>query len=201
MATNFIEKKIRWICVYCGSSPGEDPIFVAQARHVGKTLAQSGIGIVYGGGRYGLMGMLADASLEAGGKVIGVIPRALVAERAHQGLTELRVVGSMHERKALMAELSDAFIALPGGIGTLEELFEVWTWGQLGFHYKPCGLLNSGGYYRLLEQFLNHAAGQGFLLSEHRQMLLSADSIEELLPRLATYSPPEVEKWIGSEET
>lgn len=197
-----LEKRIRRICIYCGSSSGEDPFYAQQAGHVGKTLAQHGVGIVYGGGRYGLMGTLADAALAAGGEVIGVIPGALVVkELAHQGLTEQRVVGSMHERKALMADLADAFIALPGGIGTLEELFEVWTWGQLGFHHKPCGLLNFRGYYRLLEQFLNHAREQGFLRSEHRRMLLTADSIEDLLPLLESYVPPVVEKWIRSEET
>src|SRR6185503_14872599 len=143
------------LCVFCGSSPGHDPAYGAAAAQLGRVLAERGIGLVYGGGRVGLMGILADAALAAGGEVIGVIPQALLdREIGHRGLTQLRVVDSMHSRKALMGDLADGFIALPGGIGTLEELFEVWTWAQLGLHRKPCGLLDANGFYAPLVDFL-----------------------------------------------
>src|SRR3712207_1163783 len=156
------------VCVYCGSSPGARPEYRAAARDLGTHLAQSGIGVVYGGGKVGLMGAVADAARDAGGEVIGVIPRALwEREVGHRGLDDLRVVASMHERKALMADLSDAFVALPGGVGTLEELVEAMTWTQLGIHDKPCGLLDAGGYYRHLVAFLDHAVEERFLRPEH----------------------------------
>ena len=156
-----------------------------------------GITVVYGGGRVGLMGALADAALGRGGTVIGVIPQALAAkEVAHSGLTELRVVASMHERKATMAELSDAFVALPGGLGTLEELFEVLTWSQLGLHAKPCALLNVAGYYDPLLTFLEHATSERFVRAEHRHMLLVGESPQETIERLRTYVPPHVDKWL-----
>jgi uncharacterized protein (TIGR00730 family) len=193
---------IQCICVYCGSSEGRDEAYAREARRLGYLLAERGITLVYGGANVGLMRILADASLAAGGKVIGVMPTALVAkEKAHQGLTELHVVGSMHERKALMAELADGFIALPGGAGTLDELFEVWTWGQLGLHGKPCGLLNVASYYDSLATFLDHAVSEGFVRACHRDMLLIATTAEELLSRFTTYLPPTAEKWLGRNET
>ena len=160
-------------------------------------MAERGIGIVYGGAWVGLMGALADAALAAGGEVIGVIPQALIErEIGHPGLTELRIVDSMHERKALMAELADGFVALPGGIGTLEELFEVWTWAQLGLHAKPCALLDTDGFYGPLVAFLDHLVDAGFVREAHRGMLLTAHSPEELLTAFATYRPPRVGKWL-----
>jgi uncharacterized protein (TIGR00730 family) len=165
-------------------------------------LARQGIGIVYGGGRIGLMGAVADAALAAGGEVIGVIPQALLdREIGHRGVTELRVVGSMHERKALMADLADGFVALPGGIGTLEELFEMWTWGQLGLHQKPCGLIEVTGFFAPLLTFLDRLVVTGFVKPEHRAMLLEASSPEDLLARVLAYQPPEIPKWISSAET
>src|SRR5512147_990475 len=185
------------LCVFCGSSPGARPSYRAAAEELGRFLASEKIGIVYGGGRVGLMGVLADAALAAGGEVIGVIPQALIArEIGHRGLTELRVVGSMHERKALMAELADGFVALPGGIGTLEELFEVWTWAQLGLHAKPCGVLDADGFYGPLVAFLDHLVETGFVRPAHRAMLLSARSPEALLEAFAVYRPAQVGKWV-----
>jgi len=185
------------ICVFCGSSPGHDPIYREQAAALGRLLAARGIGVVYGGAHVGLMGALADAALAAGGNVIGVIPQALVDhEVAHRGLSELRVVGSMHERKALMAELSDAFVALPGGIGTFEELFEVWTWSQLGLHTKPCGVLNVRGFYDGFATFLDHVLSEGFLKPVHRAALLIEREPEALLAAMAGYQAPAVPKWI-----
>jgi uncharacterized protein (TIGR00730 family) len=188
---------MRRLCVFCGSSEGNDPAYVQAARALGETLARSGIGLVYGGASVGLMGALADAALVAGGAVTGVMPRALVEkEIAHSGLTDLRVVGSMHERKALMAELADGFVALPGGIGTFEELFEVWTWAQLGHHTKPCALLNVRGFYDGLIAFLDKVVERGFMKDAHRSMLIVAQQPMELLERLEAYEPPAVPKWI-----
>jgi len=176
---------MRSLCVFCGSSSGVDGRYLIAARELGHALATSGVRLVYGGASVGLMGAVADAVLRAGGDVVGVIPEALEQkEVAHRGLPELRIVRSMHERKALMAELSDAFVALPGGVGTLEELFEVWTWGQLGYHAKPCALYNVGGFYSGLIAFLDHTATAGFMRPETRQMLIVEDSQARLLSRL-----------------
>lgn len=189
--------KLKRVCVFCGSNPGNSPAFADAARHLGSTLAERDITVVYGGSSVGLMGRVADAALEAGGEVIGVIPEKLRAKEIfHSGLSELHVVDSMHERKALMAELSNAFIALPGGIGTFEEFFEVLTWNQIGYHEKPCGLLNIEGYYTKLASFLDDVVDHGFLVGEHRNMVLAATSAEELLEQFTAYDPPEVEKWI-----
>jgi uncharacterized protein (TIGR00730 family) len=185
------------ICVFCGSSPGFDARYVSAARHLGGVLAERQLGLVYGGASIGVMGAVADAVLARGGQVIGVIPHALSSkEIAHGGLTELHVVASMHERKALMAQRSDAFVALPGGFGTLEELFEVLTWAQLGLHPKPCGLLNVNGYFDHLLSFLDHCVEEGLLREGHREMLLVADDASELLSRMERYSRPSVEKWL-----
>jgi hypothetical protein len=190
------------ICVFCGSSPGTSPLYVEVARRLGHVLASANITLVYGGASIGVMGALADAALKANGNVIGVIPYMLnKKEVAHTGLTDLRVVGSMHERKALMAELADGFIALPGGIGTLEELFEVWTWGQLGVHEKPCGLLNVNSYFNPLLTFIEHMVAQGFLLDEHRSLVLVDENPEALLALMRQYRPPKVIKWIEKEDT
>ena len=187
---------MRRVCVYAGSNPGTDPVYAGAARALAGLLAERGIALVYGGGHVGLMGVLADTALAAGGEVIGVMPQALVdREIGHTGLTELRVVGSMHERKALMAELSDAFVAVPGGIGTLEELIEVYTWSQLGIHSKACGVLNVAGYYDHLAAFLDHAVAAGFLRPAHRAVLTVASEPDEMLERLAAYVPPVVGKW------
>jgi uncharacterized protein (TIGR00730 family) len=187
---------MRRVCVYAGSNPGSHPAYAEAARSLATVLADRGIGLVYGGGRVGLMGVLADTVLEAGGDAIGVMPQALIdREIGHRGLTELRVVDSMHERKAQMAELSDAFVAVPGGIGTLEELIEVYTWSQLGIHHKPCGVLNVRGYYDHLAAFLDHAVAQGFLRPQHRAVLSVASEPAELLDRMAGYEPPAVGKW------
>ena len=177
------------LCVFCGSSPGRNPAYLAAAAELGTVLAKRRIGLVYGGASIGLMGAVADAARAAGGEVIGVIPRALVElEVAHTGLADLRVVASMHERKALMAELSDGFIALPGGIGTLEELFEVWTWGQLGSHRKPCALLNVAGFYDRLLGFLDFVADEAFLRPVHREMLLVAETPDMFARKVARLS-------------
>jgi len=174
------------ICIYCGSRSGDDPAFAAAARAVGRAIGERGWRLVYGGGRVGLMGEVADAALAAGATVIGVIPRALMArEHGHRGLDELIVVDTMHERKRLMAEHSDAFIALPGGIGTFEELFEAWTWLQLGYHAKPVGLLNIAGYYDGLLSFLEQAVGRGFLSQAQRELLGVGTEAAALLDRLA----------------
>jgi len=190
------------VCVYAGSNPGSDPAYADAARALASLLAERDIGLVYGGGKVGLMGVLADTALAAGGEVIGVMPQALVdREIAHRGLSELRVVGSMHDRKALMADLSDAFVALPGGIGTLEELIEVYTWSQLGIHDKPCGVLNVRGYYDALASFLDHAVDEGFLRPQHRAVLTVAADPADLLERFAAYDPPTVAKWLELDQT
>jgi uncharacterized protein (TIGR00730 family) len=189
------------VCVFCGSSAGDDPAFAAAARALGGAIAASGRTLVYGGGKVGLMGALADAALAAGGAVIGVIPRALMKkEVAHAGLTELRQVGSMHERKALMADLADAFVALPGGLGTLEELFEVWTWGQLGLHEKPVGLLRVANFFDPLLQFLDGLVDHRFVRRPHRDLLVADDDPTRLLERLDTWEPGARAKWIGRGE-
>jgi len=189
---------IKNVCVFCGASSGSDPAFAAAAQGLGTELARAGRGLVYGGGRVGLMGILADATLAAGGSVIGVIPIAIAnKEIAHSGLTDLRVVDSMHTRKALMADLSDAFIALPGGLGTLEELFEVWTWGQLGLHRKPYGLLNVSGFFTALLTFLDETTRLGFIRPEHREMLVVETDPAALLQRLDTHVSPPVPKWLN----
>jgi uncharacterized protein (TIGR00730 family) len=193
---------LRSLCVFCGSSPGNDPAYEAGARLLGQTLAEEGIMLVYGGGRVGLMGVVADAVLDAGGEVTGIIPKALLErEIAHTGLTDLRVVGSMHERKALMSELSEGFIVLPGGSGTLEEFFEVQTWAQLGEHGKPCGLLNVAGYYDPLLVLFDHMVAKGFLSEAHRAMVLVDAEPKPLLDAFARYRPPKTVKWIDEEET
>ena len=187
------------LCVFCGSSPGNGDQFLAAARGLGCALAERGIGLVYGGASVGCMGALADAVLQSGGEAIGVIPRVLVErEIAHPGLSDLRIVQTLHERKGLMAELSDGFIALPGGAGTLDELFEAWTWGQLGLHRKPVGLLNVAGYYDRLAAFLDHALAAGFLNAEHRGMLVIESEPDALLTRFAGYQAPTRSKWTAS---
>jgi len=192
---------IKNICVYCGSSPGLNPAYARAAKILGKTLAERDIGLVYGGAAVGIMGVVADAALANGGKAIGVIPKALaVKEVAHEGLSELHVVESMHERKAMMAELSDGFIALPGGWGTLEEIFEILTWAQLGFHRKPCGLLNVEGYYDDMISFLENAFAQQFVKDLYRPILLTAHEPAKILDQFAVYKAPEVRKWMGESE-
>jgi len=194
--------ELKAICVYCGSSEGRNPEYAKAAERLGRLLAERGITLVYGGANVGLMRILADAAMAGGGKAVGVMPKALVEkEKAHGNLTRLHVVASMHERKALMAELSDGFIALPGGAGTMDELFEVWTWAQLGFHRKPCGLLNIASYYDPLAAFLDHSVTEGFVKDLHRDMLVMADTPEAMLDRFRTYVPPTVEKWIQRNET
>ena len=189
---------MRRICVFCGSSMGARPEYAEAARATGRLIAQRGLGLVYGGGEVGLMGVLANAAMAAGGEVIGVIPEALMRmEVGHPELTALHVVDTMHERKAMMADLSDAFIALPGGIGTLEELFEVWTWGQLGIHPKPLGFLDVAGYYDHLHAFLDHSVSEGFLKDRHRAMTAVECDPAALLDRLAAYAPPNVVKVAG----
>jgi len=191
-------RDLRRVCVFCGSSMGLKPAYAEAARAMGRLLASCGLCLVYGGGNIGLMGVLADAALAAGGEVIGIIPEALLKfEVGHPELAELRVVGSMHERKAMMADLADAFIALPGGIGTLEELFEVWTWAQLGLHPKPLGLLDVGGYFDHLHVFLDHMVAEGFLKERHRAMAQIADDPAVLLALLAEYKAPAAVKVIA----
>jgi len=180
------------VCVFCGSSSGVRPAYAEAARRLGRVLAESGRELVYGGGRVGLMGVVANAALEAGGRVIGVIPDGMVQrEVAHLGLTELKVVGSMHERKATMAELADGFIALPGGIGTLDEVFEIWGWGQLGLHGKPLGFLDIDHYYRDLMLFLDHVAAEGFMRARHRTMVAVEAEPEALLAAMSGFEAPE----------
>ena len=188
---------MRRVCVFSGSSPGADLAYRAAACEVGHRLAERGIELVYGGAHVGLMGAVADAALEGSGRVIGVIPQSLVdREIAHPGVGDLRVVDSMHERKAVMAELADAFVALPGGVGTLEELFEVYTWNQLGLHAKPLGLFNVRGYFDGLARFLDHATAERFVTPQHRAMLLVSEDLDELLDGLAGWEAPSQPKWI-----
>lgn len=189
------------ICVFCGSNPGNDPAYRAAARAFGEALVRRKIGLVTGAGGSGLMGEVIDAVLRRGGEAIGVIPHALVLrELAHAGLTDLRIVTSMHERKALMAELSDGFVALPGGLGTFEELFEIVTWAQLGLHGKPCGVINVGGYFDPLLAFLDHAVAEGFLKPLHRGLLLVGRDPDDLLAQFERHKPAPVEKWITPEQ-
>ncbi len=190
------------ICVYCGSSPGRRPEYIDSAKALARELLARHIGLIYGGASVGIMGEIADTVLAGGGEVIGVIPQSLVdKEVSHSGLTELKIVNSMHERKAVMAEISDGFIALPGGLGTIEELFEVLTWSQLGFHKKPCALLNIKQYYHSLSLFLDHAVKEKFVKPIHREMLLVEEDPAILLDAMKEYSPPAVDKWIGRNET
>lgn len=192
---------MRSVCVFCGSNFGARESYAEAARYLGKTIAGRGLRLVYGGAAVGLMGALADAALAAGGEVIGIIPEALVQrEIAHRGLTELRPVASMHERKAMMADLSDGFIALPGGAGTLEELFEIWTWGQLGHHKKPVGICNADGFFDPLLKFLDRQRDELFMRREHRDMLVVESDPARLLDRFGDYQPPVVEKWISRDE-
>ena len=193
--------KIKKICVYCGSSPGKNPAYSQAAVKLALALSERNIGLVYGGGAVGIMGTVADAVLAAGGEVVGVIPKALaIKEVAHDSLSELHVVASMHERKAMMADLADGFIALPGGWGTLEEIFEILTWAQLGFHDKPCGLLNIEGYYDGLIGFLENSFDQQFVNELCRPMLMKAREPQTLLDKFATYRAPKVRKWMGEDE-
>ena len=187
---------MRRVCVYCGSNPGVRPEYGAAARELADVLVRHELELVYGGADKGIMGVLADAMLEHGGKVHGVIPKMLTdKEIAHQGLTELHVVASMHQRKTMMAALSDGFIALPGGYGTLEEIIEIITWGQLRFHDKPCGLLNVKGYFDHLLAYLDHASKEGFLRREHRNMLLVDSDPAGIVQQFERYTAPHVEKW------
>jgi uncharacterized protein (TIGR00730 family) len=189
------------VCVFCGSNAGADPAYVAAAEAVGTGLARRGIRTVYGGGRVGMMGALADAARAAGGEVVGVMPKQLVdREIGHTGIDDLRVVDTMHERKALMVELADAFVALPGGIGTLEELFEVYTWAQLGIHAKPLALLDVAGYYEPLAAFLDHAVAERFLRTETRAVLSVAGSLEGVLESFEQWRAPTTHKWIDLDE-
>lgn len=189
------------ICVFCGSKKGTNPEFAEAARAFGERLAARNFTLVYGGGNLGLMGVLADTVLELGGEVIGVIPSALEErEHAHLGLTELHVVESMHARKAMMSDIADAFVALPGGLGTLEELFEVWTWGQLGLHRKPVGLLNVGGFWDLLIGMIEYMCATDFVQRIHRDMLRVHSDPDVLLDTLASYEPPPVRQWIERDD-
>jgi uncharacterized protein (TIGR00730 family) len=193
--------KIKSICVYCGSSPGKNPAYSQAAENLALALCERNIGLVYGGSAVGVMGTIADAVLAAGGEATGVIPKALaVKEVAHDNLSELHVVASMHERKAMMADLADGFIALPGGWGTLEEIFEILTWAQLGFHDKPCGLLNIEGYYDGLFDFLENSFEQQFVNELYRPMLMKAHEPLALLDQFATYRAPKVRKWMKEDE-
>lgn len=195
-------QEFRSVCVFCGSNVGLRPEYTAAAEAVGRLLAERQTALVYGGGKVGLMGKLADAVLDAGGRVTGVIPQALVLkEVGHDGLTELKIVDSMHERKALMAELADGFIALPGGFGTLDEFCEILTWAQLGLHHKPCGLLNVKGYYDHFSRLLDHAVNEQFLRPLHRAMVISDEDPEALLCRMMEYEAPLTGKWIDRSET
>ena len=182
---------IRRLCVYCGSAAGARPVYAEAAHALGTHLAAEGIGLVTGGGRVGLMGVVADAVLAAGGEATGVIPQALWdRDVGHEGLSELHVVGTMHARKALMATLADAFVALPGGLGTLEEIAEMMTWAQLGLHPKPCGVLDIAGYYAPLVRFFDHATAERFVRPEHRALLVVEDDPARMLDRLRAHVPP-----------
>jgi len=188
---------VRSVCVFCGASTGANPAYRDAAIALGRAIAQRGLKLVYGGGAVGLMGIVANAAMAAGGEVVGIIPQSLLdAEVGHKGLTRLEVVDGMHARKARMAELSDAFIALPGGLGTLEELFEVWTWGQLGYHAKPLGLLDVNGFYEKLGGFLDHVVEEGFVRPQHRAMLQLAQQPDQLLDAMDSFVAPVVPKWV-----
>lgn len=189
---------MRRVCVFCGSRVGNRPEYAEQARRLGAALVRRGWGLVYGGGNIGLMGIIADVVLQAGGEVIGVIPRALEQkELAHRGLTALHVVDTMHERKTVMSDLADAFVALPGAFGTADELFEILTWSQLGLHRKPIGLLDVAGFFQPLLSWLDRAAGEGFLKPKHRQLLLASKDVEELCDLLCRERPDVTPKWIA----
>jgi uncharacterized protein (TIGR00730 family) len=193
---------MRRICVFCGSSPGIRPAYAAAAEAIGREVARRGWGLVYGGGRVGLMGIMADAALEAGAEVDGVIPKHLAAkEVAHLGLTRLHVVESMHERKAKMAALADGFLSLPGGFGTLEEMAETLTWAQLGLHARPCALLDVAGYFEPLVAFIDHAVAEGFVRAEHRRLVLVDDDPARLLDAMDRWLPVAVEKWLDGTKT
>ena len=200
MGISEIEETMKRLCVFAGSASGTRPQYRSATVAFAREATDRGYGLVFGGGSVGLMGALADAALAAGGEVIGVIPEALAArEVAHSGVTRLEVVGSMHERKARMAELSSAFVALPGGIGTLEETFEVFTWAQLGIHSKPCGLLNVRGYWDHLGQLLDQAVSEGFLRPAHRALLLVESEAAPLIDRLEGYESPRLRRWMESD--
>jgi uncharacterized protein (TIGR00730 family) len=191
-------KKFRSVCVYCGSAKGNNPVYADAAKALGRALVKHNLSLVYGGGHVGLMGIVADAVLDAGGEVTGVIPKALMdTEVGHERLTRLLVVKDMHERKALMAEHADGFIAMPGGIGTLEELFETLTWAQLGFHEKPIGLLNVASFYDPLIEFLRHQTSQGFLRAEHKDLLLVETEPDPLIAELKNFTMPEGVSWLS----
>jgi uncharacterized protein (TIGR00730 family) len=193
---------MRSVCVFCGSNSGSRPDYANAARALAAALVRNDLTLVYGGGRVGLMGIVADEVLRLGGRAIGVIPRnLLMREVGHTSLTELRVVETMHERKAMMAELSDAFIAMPGGLGTLEEIFEVWTWAQLGMHSKPLGFLDVAGYYVWLMAFLDNTVRERFVREETRRVAIIDSDPQALLARFREYVPPVVEKWIDRDET
>jgi uncharacterized protein (TIGR00730 family) len=193
---------LRSIAIFCGSNHGLDPVYTDVARDLGALLAAEGIGVVYGGGSVGLMGELADAALAAGGEVTGIIPRALwEREIGHRALTNLHVVETMHERKAMMASLADGFIALPGGLGTLEEIFEIWTWAQLGIHLKPLGFLDVNGFWSPLMTFLDRAVDAGFVRAQHRDIAVVERDAAQLLRRFRNYEPPTVHKWMTKAET
>ena len=190
------------ICVFCGSSPGESPNFVEAARSTGRALAQRNIELVYGGGGRGMMGAVADGAIEGGGKTLGVIPEGLFKrEGLHTGIDRLEVVNTMHARKALMASSSDAFITLPGGLGTMEELFEIWTWTQIGVHAKPCGILNIEGYYDGLLSFLDNMVANGFVQQSHRDVVLVDDDCERLIDRVLAHEPRVHERWMSASQT
>ena len=192
---------MRAVCVFCGSSEGVREEYAEAARGLGLAIARRGLRLVFGGGQVGLMGVVADAVLEAGGEAVGVMPKALLEkEIGHQRLTDLHVVGTMHERKALMADLSDAFVALPGGYGTFEEFLEVLTWAQLSLHEKPCGLLNVAGFYEPLISLFDRAVEEGFVYADHRSLALLGEDPERMLDLLEDYTPPSTRKWVSPEE-
>ncbi len=193
---------LKTICVFCAASPGLNPTYGDRAADMGRFLAESGRRLVYGGGCTGLMGALAEAALAAGGEVVGIMPRHLVdREVAHANLTELIVVNSMHERKAFLAEMSDGFLAMPGGLGTMEELFEIWTWGQLGLHRKPYGLFEVNGFFTPLLSFLDHAVTEGFIRPEYRRQLVVESDPASLIARMEAMEPPALPRWLNRETT
>jgi uncharacterized protein (TIGR00730 family) len=190
------------ICVFCGSNNRANPVYLESAERVGLFLAENNIELVFGGGRVGLMGKIADTVMHHGGKVIGIIPESLaIKEVAHQGLSELIIVDTMHERKAQMADHSDGFIALPGGFGTFEELCEIITWAQLGIHHKPCGFLNINNYYDPLIKLFDQATAEGFVHPEHRTLVLIEETIEQMFEKMKNYQPPNIEKWLDKKES